>query len=133
MHKAPFDYDFNNTNDDFLPAIRHIGDHYDLLLFATPVYWYSMSGIMKNFFDRISDCLKIEKGTGRKLKGKKMAMVSIGSDDKEIPGYYIPFPRKCEISGNAISGASSYLNRPCTYGCEGRKTNTRIYPNIKVA
>ena len=96
MHIAPFDYEFNNTNDDFLPAIKNIANNYDLLLFATPVYWYSMSGIMKNFFDRISDCLKIEKETGRKLKGKKMAIVSVGSDDQEIPGFYVPFQKSAK-------------------------------------
>ncbi|MCP4458779.1 MAG: NAD(P)H-dependent oxidoreductase [Cytophagales bacterium] len=38
---------------------------------ATPVYWYSMSGIMKVFLDRIYDVLTIEKELGRKLHGKK--------------------------------------------------------------
>ena len=85
-----FDYEFNNREDDFLPLIRKIAD-YDLIIFLTPVYWYAMSGIMKTFFDRIADCLKIEKETGRKLHGKYMATVSCGSEKKATEGYFIPF------------------------------------------
>ncbi len=51
--------------------MNDIVDKYDVLIFATPVYWYSMSGIMKVFFDRITDLLTIKKDIGRKLKGKK--------------------------------------------------------------
>ena len=41
-----YDYEYKNQNDDFLPTIKKILA-YDLILFITPVYWYSMSGIMK--------------------------------------------------------------------------------------
>ena len=37
---------------------------------------------MKKFFDRISDCIKIEKETGRKLRGMEMAVLSCGSDNE---------------------------------------------------
>ena len=56
-----FDYEFKNRHDDFHPLIKEIVNNYELIIFATPVYWYTMSGILKTFFDRISDCLKIEK------------------------------------------------------------------------
>ena len=58
---AEYDYNYNNSDDDFLPLIREIVEKYDTLVFATPIYWYTMSGIMKTFLDRISDCLKIDK------------------------------------------------------------------------
>ncbi|NOT38112.1 MAG: FMN reductase [Saprospiraceae bacterium] len=88
---GPFDYEFKNGNDDFLPLMKEIVDKYDIIVFATPVYWYAMSGTMKIFFDRISDCIKIEKETGRKLKGKQMAVLSCGSDDELKNGFYMPF------------------------------------------
>ncbi len=72
---------------------------YDLIIFATPVYWYSMSGTMKTFFDRITDCLKIEKETGRKLRGKNMAAISCGSDSFENEGFFIPFEKSAEYLG----------------------------------
>jgi multimeric flavodoxin WrbA len=102
---APFDYDFNNQNDDFLPLIREIVENYQLIVFATPVYWYSMSGTMKIFFDRISDCLKIEKQTGRKLRGKEMAVLSCGSDKILVDGFYMPFIESAKYLGIAYKGA----------------------------
>ncbi|MFK7972856.1 MAG: flavodoxin family protein, partial [Bacteroidia bacterium] len=79
-----YDYECMNSDDDFMPLIRRIVDEYDLLVFATPVYWYSMSGIMKAFFDRITDCLDMEKETGRKLRGMSMALVSVSNDDERF-------------------------------------------------
>lgn len=90
-HILPFDYEFNNRHDDFLPLIKEIVSNYELIIFATPVYWYTMSGTMKIFFDRISDCLKTEKETGRKLRGMKMAVLSCGSDEILKDGFHMPF------------------------------------------
>ncbi|WP_438711553.1 flavodoxin family protein [Aquimarina muelleri] len=86
-----FDYGFKNRNDDFIPLMRDIVDNYDTFIFATPVYWYTMSGILKNFIDRISDCLKTEKEIGYKLREKKMALISCGSDCEIKEGFTMPF------------------------------------------
>ncbi len=94
-----FDYEFNNRGDDFLPLMKNIVENYDLIIFATPVYWYTMSGIMKTFFDRISDCLKIEKETGRKLRGMDMAVISSGSDKELVKGFYMPFVESANYLG----------------------------------
>ncbi|SHG19595.1 flavodoxin family protein [Flagellimonas flava] len=96
---AEFDYEFRNRNDDFHPLIQEIVDNYELIIFATPVYWYNMSGIMKTFFDRISDCLKIEKDTGRKLRGMHMAVISCGSDKNLKHGFYMPFTETAAYLG----------------------------------
>lgn len=86
-----FDYEFKNINDDFLPLIKEIVNNYQIIIFATPVYWYTMSGTMKIFFDRISDCMKIEKETGRKLRGMEMAVLSCGSGSELKAGFHMPF------------------------------------------
>ena len=86
----PYDYEHHHTDDDFLPTMRKLVA-YDTLIFVTPVYWYAMSGLMKNFLDRITDCLKIEKETGRKLRGKNLIAVSCGSEATEVDGYFEPF------------------------------------------
>lgn len=85
-----YDYEFKNAQDDFLPLIREAAT-YDLVIFATPVYWYSMSGRLKVFLDRISDCLKTEKAIGRSLAGKSIAAISCGSEDSSIVGFFEPF------------------------------------------
>lgn len=95
---SAFDYEHKNRDDDFLPMMRTLVDS-DTLIFVSPVYWYSMSGTMKIFFDRISDCLKIEKETGRKLRGMNLAVVSVGSDDEVYPGFFMPFEKSAEYLG----------------------------------
>ena len=82
-----FDYEHNNSSDDYLPLMREILNNYDHLIFATPVYWYSMSAIMKCFFDRITDLLKVEKDLGRKLRGKYMSLISCSSSDELDPSF----------------------------------------------
>lgn len=103
-----YDYDSRNKNDDFLPLMREIVE-YDLIIFATPIYWYSMSGLMKNFFDRITDCLKIEKETGRKLRGKAMAMVCCGSDKEAVLAiqneFEMPFRESAIYLGMSYKGS----------------------------
>jgi len=58
-----------------------------------------MSGILKNFFDRITDCLMIEKEIGRKLKGKEMGMISCGSDSELKKGFEMPFIESAHYLG----------------------------------
>ncbi|MCB1582495.1 MAG: flavodoxin family protein [Xanthomonadales bacterium] len=87
---SDYDYHSNNLKDDFLPTIHSIVSQYDQIVLATPVYWYTMSALMKRFLDRISDCLRVEKDTGRKFRGKNLAMISV-SNDKRPPHYAEPF------------------------------------------
>ena len=93
-----YQYD-HDQDDDFLPLMRTLVDQYDFMVLATPVYWYSMSGIMKTFLDRFTDCLKIDKPTGRKLRGKYLAALSCGSDAEVTPGYFNPFRLSAEYLG----------------------------------
>ncbi len=99
-----FDYTFSNSEDDFLPLMRQITSLYHTLIFATPVYWYAMSGVMKVFFDRITDCLHIDKDTGRLLRGKNMAMISCGSDDNITPYFSMPFRESASYLGMQYLG-----------------------------
>lgn len=94
-----YDYESKNRNDDFFQLVKGIIDKYDTLIFASPVYWYSMSGIMKVFFDRFSDLIRIEKETGRKLRGKNMAVISNSSEDKLDYDFYLPFKKSAEYLG----------------------------------
>ena len=94
-----YDYDYKNQDDDFIGLITNIINTYDTIIFATPVYWYSMSGILKVFFDRISDILRINKDTGRQLRGKNMAMISTSNQDDLIGGFNMPFVESAKYLG----------------------------------
>jgi len=96
-----YDYESQNRNDDFLSLMKEIIQNYDTLIFATPIYWYSMSGIMKVFFDRFSDLIRIEKDWGRKLRGKEFGVISNSHDFENDLDYdfYIPFRKSAEYLG----------------------------------
>ena len=99
----PYDYDKSNSDDDFLKVMNRLVEH-DLIIFATPVYWYAMSGVMKNFFDRITDCLKDEKDTGRKLRGKQVAAVACSSGPGSIEHFFMPFENTAQYLGMKYMG-----------------------------
>ena len=103
-----YDYESRNIGDDFLPLIKSIIEKYDTFIFATPVYWYSMSGIMKVFFDRFSDLIRIEKDLGRQLRGKKMFVIS-NSDEATLDyDFYLPFRFSAEYLGMHYIGNEHY-------------------------
>ena len=107
-----FDYEHLNRNDDFIGLIKRITENYDVLIFATPVYWYSMSGIMKVFFDRLTDLLSIEKDTGRKLRNKYMAVISCSNGDNLQDNFWLPFKKSAEYLGmNYVTDLHTYQNK----------------------
>ena len=99
-----YDYESKNREDDFLLLMRTIISNYDTLIFATPIYWYSMSGIMKVFFDRFSDLIRIEKPIGRQLRGKEFAVISNSHDDEIDYDFYLPFRKSAEYLGMKYLG-----------------------------
>ena len=78
FHILPYDYGHNNQHDDFVNLIEYLLT-FDKLIFASPVYWYSPSGIMKIFLDRLCDLIEINKHRGRMLKNKSAAIISTGA------------------------------------------------------
>ncbi len=99
-----FDYEFNNKDDDFNALFKQIAKKYKTIVFATPIYWYTMSGLLKVFLDRISDFLFNEKEYGRMLRGKKMAVISCGSDDEIFEGFTMPFKESSNYLGMHFLG-----------------------------
>lgn len=75
---APYDYEYKNSGDDFLPLARELVTYQQWIL-ASPVYWYTMSAQMKVFVDRWSDLLDVEKDLGRQIRGKQGAVLSTGA------------------------------------------------------
>ncbi len=59
----------------------------ETIIFATPLYWYGMSGIMKNFFDRWSQSLRDSRFQFKEEMSKKKAIVIVcGGDVPRIKG-----------------------------------------------
>lgn len=100
-----YDYEHKNLDDDYLSLMRRIIAKYDVLIFATPVYWYAMSGLMKVFFDRITDLLDEEKDLGRKLRGKSMAALSCSTGDNLGEKFWLPFSETARYLGMEYLGS----------------------------
>ena len=88
---SPYNYEGAYPyNDQFKQIIAEVLKH-DVVVVATPVYWYSMSGTMKIFFDRLTDLVTIDKLTGRLFKKKIMKVLATGSDERLPVGFEVPF------------------------------------------
>ena len=98
-----FEYDLKNE-DDFNALFKKLTATYETFVFATPIYWYTMSGIMKVFFDRMSDFLFEEKEIGRRLRQKRMGVISCGSDSEIKQGFEMPFVESAAYLGMEYKG-----------------------------
>ena len=99
-----------SERDQFLEVINKILPC-SMVVFATPVYWYSMSGYMKVFFDRLTDLITIRKEIGRMMTGKHCFLIACGSDNHLPEGFTIPFKNTCEYLGMAYDGESYMVTR----------------------
>ena len=92
---AHWQYGEDKPIDDFYLVVDKMlqADH---IVFATPVYWYAMSGYMKIFFDRLSDLITAQKKKGRALAGKTTELFCNGSDEQLPEGFEVPFKRTSE-------------------------------------
>jgi putative NADPH-quinone reductase len=86
------DYEYGRAveGDDFLAVAEALASA-DGVLFATPVYWYAMSGVLKRFFDRLTDLVTVQKPLGRRLAGRRVWVAACGSDPALPEGFEVPF------------------------------------------
>lgn len=106
-----YDYLAQNKNDDFIPLIERIIAHHDTIILATPIYWYTMSAIMKTFIDRWNDLCTIRKDLGRKLNGKKLFVIaSFGGANTQ--GFEDVFKQTCEYMDIKYLGTSFICSNP---------------------
>jgi multimeric flavodoxin WrbA len=105
MRIAPYDYLHpQDDSDDFLRIVQKMLDS-ETIVFATPVYWYAMSGLMKIFFDRFSELLSTHKPMGKALKGRTTYLVSTGAERELPPGFETPFKLTSEYFKMNYAGA----------------------------
>jgi len=91
-------------NSEYKEIMTRIVRDYDLIIFATPVYWYSMSGVMKIFIDRLTDLITIEKQIGNQLRNKYMAVITISSGGNLAEQFWIPFKETAKYLGMKYAG-----------------------------
>jgi multimeric flavodoxin WrbA len=104
-HIGGYDYAHTNGGDDFQIAMEAMLAH-DRIVFATPVYWYAMSALLKIFFDRLTDLTENYKAQGKSLKGKQAWVIASGTEEILPEGFEVPFRRTCDYFGMIYRGAA---------------------------
>ncbi|KOY83352.1 flavodoxin family protein [Lysinibacillus macroides] len=76
---------FQLVEDDYDQVIEALLTS-DLVVFATPIYWYSMSGIMKNMVDRFSQAIRDERfpQLKEKLTATEAIVLAVGGDNPTV-------------------------------------------------
>ncbi|MGG1662662.1 flavodoxin family protein [Brevibacillus sp. NRS-1366] len=87
IHDQRHDADgFTSVADDYDEVIEAVLAH-DFLIFSTPIYWYGMSGHMKNFVDRWSQSLRDKRYSFKEAMGQKSAyVITTGGDQPRLKG-----------------------------------------------
>ncbi|MFF3021697.1 flavodoxin family protein [Gottfriedia sp. NPDC057948] len=97
---------FQPIDDDYEEIVREMLEH-DTIIFSTPLYWYGMSGYMKNFIDRWSQSLRNKDlQFAEKMKNKKMYVVIVGGDQPKIKALplILQFKHIFEFVGATLEG-----------------------------
>ncbi|MBO9130368.1 flavodoxin family protein [Bacillus sp. 165] len=77
---------FQPMHDTYETMIKQVLEH-DILVFATPIYWYGMSGVMKDFVDRWSQSLRdADIQFKERMSQKKAFVILVGGDKPKIKG-----------------------------------------------
>jgi multimeric flavodoxin WrbA len=107
MNLSAYDYEHRNRNDDFEPLMKRALS-FDKLIFATPVYWYSVSPPMKIFLDRISDLLDLPDllPEGRRLRGKQAYVVCTSIYESAPPSFINSFLDTFNYLGMKFGGVA---------------------------
>lgn len=78
---------FQAVNDDYNDIVDQMLLH-DIFIFVTPIYWFGMSGIMKNFIDRWSQTMRdpMYPDFKNNMATKKAFVIAVGGDEPNIKG-----------------------------------------------
>ncbi len=105
LNMAYFRYDLQyEKDDDFIKTAENL-INFDQIIFATPVYWYSMSAILKTFFDRLTDLLHSREDLLQKLEGSTLFLLTSSSEKELPPGFEMPFSLSAEYLKMDYGGA----------------------------
>lgn len=88
---------FHPVDDDYTRVLEAILES-DVLVLATPIYWYSMSGTMKNVIDRFSHAIRDERypNVMEHMKSMKGIVIAVGGDHPRVKG--LPLIQQCQYT-----------------------------------
>ena len=88
---AQYDYQFNNQHDDFIGLIDLMLT-VDIIVLASPVYWYSLTPRLRCFFDRFTDLTELPhlKYKGKQLRSKQFWLLATSVHDEPPESFISP-------------------------------------------
>ncbi|MGG4178272.1 flavodoxin family protein [Virgibacillus pantothenticus] len=105
VDKRHADEGFPEIQDDHTFLIDQLLKH-EIVVFATPIYWYGMSGPMKTFIDRWSQILRDPNYPHfrQALKEKKVYLILVGGDHPHVKGLPLvqQFQYICQFFGMSL-------------------------------
>lgn len=109
-----YDYHHRQQDDDFRPLMDRVLA-YEHIIFAAPIYWYSVPPAMKAFLDRLCDYTEIEslKDDGRKLRSKKAYILTTSSHSKASDIFIKMFSGTFKYLGMDYQG---FIHADCSDG-----------------
>jgi multimeric flavodoxin WrbA len=93
-------------DDDYHRVIERVLAQ-DVLVFATPIYWYGASGLTKTFIDRWSQSLREDRaGFLTKFAAKTAWLIGVGDDEPRIKGNALvqQFQHIFDFTGTKFAG-----------------------------
>ncbi|CDQ20235.1 flavodoxin family protein [Halobacillus karajensis] len=78
---------FSPVEDEYDQMIDQILDC-EVLIFATPIYWYGMTSVMKRFIDRWSQTVRDKNHPNfkEKMSQKQAYIIAVGGDNPHVKG-----------------------------------------------
>ena len=100
MHIEGYDYQYRNQNDDFNGLVDKMLEA-DIIIFASPVYWYAFTPVFKSFFDRFTDLITLEqqKHKGKKLREKDFYVFATSAHDTPPASFISPLQNTLDYLG----------------------------------
>ncbi|AZB44489.1 flavodoxin family protein [Bacillus sp. FJAT-42376] len=129
---------FQELGDDYSSIMRRVMQH-DILIFSTPIYWYSMSGLMKNFIDRWSQTLREPeyKDFKNSMSKKKAFVIAVGGDSPHLKGLpliqqfhyifdFVQLPFSDYIIGNANKPGDIFNDEQALFAADRLNESLKI-------
>lgn len=108
---APYTYTGRYPPGDAFASLTGLLLAHEAVVLATPVYWYTMSGLLKTFVDRLTDLTTLAKPLGRQLRGKRLFVLATGTDAALPPGFEEPFRRTAQYFDMVFGGSLYYSQK----------------------
>ncbi len=102
---AQYDYQFRHQDDDFVSVIDKMLNA-DVIILASPVYWYSITPTFRKLFDRFTDLTELPhlKHKGKRLREKVFYLFATSVHAEPPASFVFPVENTLDYFGWNFAG-----------------------------